>query len=155
MKELHDPYTELFSPQESEEFSRGTNGRYGGTGMLLGEQDERVVTVQRVFPNTPAYEAGVGEGDRIVAIGDTSTLGWGLNKVSERLRGTPGSKVTVSFTRPAVAQPVRLTFTRRVVRVPAEGLLIVLHVEPGRLVGGRVDLNLWLAGRGRGPGPRR
>jgi carboxyl-terminal processing protease len=119
VKELHDPYTELFSPQEGEEFARGTNGRYGGTGMLLGEEDERVVTVQRVFPNTPAYDAGVQEGDRIVAIGDTSTTGWGLSKVTERLRGTPGSKVIVSFTRPAVLQPIRLTFTRREVHVPA------------------------------------
>src|SRR6185503_20898800 len=114
VKELHDPYSELFTPSESEEFSRGTNGRYGGTGMLLGEEDDKVVTVQKVFPNTPAYDAGVREGDRIVAIGDTSAVGWGLNKVSEHLRGNPGSKVTVSFVRPAVAQPVRLTFTRRV-----------------------------------------
>lgn len=119
VKELHDPFTELFSPRESEEFARGTNGRYGGTGMLLGEEDDRVVTVQRIFPNTPAYDAGVREGDRIVAIGDTSAAGWGLSKVSDRLRGPPGSKVVVSFTRPGVVQPIRLTFTRREVHVPA------------------------------------
>jgi carboxyl-terminal processing protease len=119
VKELHDPYTELFTPRESDEFARGTNGRYGGTGMLLGEDEERVITVQRVFPNTPAEEAGVSEGDRIVAIADTSTNGWGLTKVSERLRGTPGSRVTVSFMRPGVATDIRLTFTRREVHVPA------------------------------------
>src|SRR6185503_19048087 len=45
VKELRDPFTELFSPKESEEFSRGTNGRYGGTGMLLGEEDSRIVSV--------------------------------------------------------------------------------------------------------------
>src|SRR5690348_10327041 len=56
VKELRDPFTELFSPKESEEFARGTNGRYGGTGMLLAEEDSRIVTVQRVFPNTPAEE---------------------------------------------------------------------------------------------------
>jgi carboxyl-terminal processing protease len=119
VKELHDPYTELFTPRESEEFSRGTNGRYGGTGMLLGEEEERVVTVQRVFPNTPAEEAGVREGDRIVAIGDSSTTDWGISRVSDRLRGTPGSKVTVSFARPGVVTPIKLTFTRREVHVPA------------------------------------
>src|ERR671934_26876 len=77
VKELHDPYTELFTPRESEDFSRGTNGRYGGTGMLLGEDDEHVITVQRVFPNTPAEEAGVAEGDRIISISDTATIGGG------------------------------------------------------------------------------
>jgi carboxyl-terminal processing protease len=119
VRELQDPYSELFTPSESEEFSRGTNGRYGGTGMLLEEEGDRVVTVQRVFPNTPAEDAGVRDGDRIIAIQDSSALAWGLNKVSERLRGTPGSRVVVSFARPGVSQAIRLTFTRREVHIPA------------------------------------
>jgi carboxyl-terminal processing protease len=119
VKELQDPYTELFSPRESEDFARGTNGRYGGTGMLLEEEDERIVTVQRVFPNTPADDAGVREGDRIIAIGDSSANGWGLSKVSDRLRGAPGSLVAVTFARLGVPAPIRLTFTRREVHVPA------------------------------------
>lgn len=119
VKELEDPYTELFSPKESEEFGRATGGRYGGTGMLLEEAEDQVVTVQRVFPHTPAEDAGVMDGDRIVAIGDTATTGWGLSKVSERLRGTPGSRVVVTFSRPGVLDPIRLTFTRREVHIPA------------------------------------
>jgi carboxyl-terminal processing protease len=119
VKELHDPYSELFTPTESEEFSRGTNGRYGGTGMLLGEEDDKVVTVQKVFPNTPAEVAGVREGDAITAIADTSTKGWGLSKVSDHLRGIPGSAVVVTFGREGVATPIRLTMTRREVHVPA------------------------------------
>jgi carboxyl-terminal processing protease len=119
VKELHDPYTELFTPKESDEFSRGTNGRYGGTGMLLFEDDEHAITVQRVFPNTPADEAGVREGDRITAIADSATARWGITKVSDRLRGSPGSRVTVTFARPSVPTPIRLIFTRREVHVPA------------------------------------
>ncbi|MGH7679045.1 MAG: S41 family peptidase [Gemmatimonadaceae bacterium] len=126
VKELEDPYTELFSPRESEEFARGTNGRYGGTGMQLEEDEDRVVTVQRVFPNTPADDAGVRDGDRVVAIADTSTSGWGMTKVSDRLRGTPGSKVAVTFSRPGVDSPIRLTFTRREVHVPAVPFATVL-----------------------------
>jgi carboxyl-terminal processing protease len=127
VKELQDPYTELFSPRESEEFSRGTNGRYGGTGMLLEEEDDRVVAVQRVFPNTPADDAGVRDGDRITAIADTATKGWGLTKVSERLRGAPGSKIVVTFSRPGVESPIRLTFTRREVHVPAVPFAAVMN----------------------------
>jgi carboxyl-terminal processing protease len=119
VKELQDPYTELFSPKESEEFGRSTGGRYGGTGMLLEEEEDKIVTVQRVFPNTPADDAGVLDGDRIVAIGDTSAIGWGLSRVSDRLRGTPGSRVVVTFSRLGVPSPIRLTFTRREVHVPA------------------------------------
>ena len=129
VKELHDPYSELFTPSESEEFSRGTNGRYGGTGMLLGEEDDKAVSVQRVFPNTPAENAGVREGDLITAIADTSTKGWGLSKVSDHLRGTPGSKVTVSFQREGVATPIRIEMTRREVHVPAVPYTAVIDGE--------------------------
>jgi carboxyl-terminal processing protease len=119
VKELQDPYTELFSPRESEEFALGTNGRYGGTGMQLDDEDEGAVRVVRVFPHTPADDAGVRDGDRIIAVGDTSTIGWRTAKVSERLRGAPGTKVMVTFERPGVPDPIRLTFTRRQVHVPA------------------------------------
>lgn len=119
VRELHDPYTELLAPRESDEFARSTNGRYGGTGMLLAEEENQVVTVQRVFPNTPAEDAGVSEGDRIVAVGDSAATAWGLGKVSDRLRGPPGSKVLVTFARPGVALPIQFTFTRREVHVPA------------------------------------
>jgi carboxyl-terminal processing protease len=127
VKELQDPYTELFSPKESEEFSLGTNGRYGGTGMQLDEEEDRVVVVQRVFPNTPADDAGVRDGDRITAIADSSTAGWGMSKVSERLRGAPGSRVSVTFARPGVGSPIRLTFTRRQVHVPAVPFASVMN----------------------------
>jgi carboxyl-terminal processing protease len=126
VKELHDPYTELLAPRESDDFARSTNGRYGGTGMLLAEEENNVVTVQRVFPNTPAEDAGVSEGDRIVAIGDSSALEWGLTKVSDRLRGAPGSRVMVTFSRPGVAVPIRKTFTRREVHVPAVAFSTVI-----------------------------
>jgi len=119
VRELNDPYSELLSPKESEDFNRSTGGRYGGTGMLIGEQGAGVIVVDRVFPNTPAEEAGVREGDRIMSVNDTSTADLTLSKVSDLLRGTPGTQVSVVYTRPAVTEPIKLRFTRRVVRIPA------------------------------------
>jgi len=117
--ELNDPYSELLTPKESDVFNRSTNGRYGGTGMLLEEHPGTFVSVQRVFPNTPASEAGVQEGDRIIAIDGASTQGWEIDKVSDHLRGTPGSQVAVTYARPGVTDPIKLKFTRVVVHVPA------------------------------------
>src|SRR5262249_41987533 len=119
VRELHDPYSELLTPKESDSFNRKTNGRYGGTGMVLDPQTDGTVLVGRVFPHTPAEEAGVREGDKIVAIDGNSTAGWQLTKVSESLRGPPGSQVTVTSTRPGVPEPIKLKFTRAVVHVPA------------------------------------
>jgi carboxyl-terminal processing protease len=126
VKELNDPYSELLSPKESETFERATGGRYGGTGMGLGEQAPGVIVVERVFPNTPAEEGGVREGDRIVAVDSTQTTTLAIDRVSNLLRGEPGSQVSVVYTRPGVTEPIKLHFTRRVVHVPAVSYSAVL-----------------------------
>jgi carboxyl-terminal processing protease len=82
VRELNDPYSELLSPKASEDFNRTTGGRYGGTGMLIGEQSTGVFVVDRVFPNTPAEDAGVREGDRIVSVDNNATSTLVLGKVS-------------------------------------------------------------------------
>lgn len=119
VEELRDPYSELVPPRETEAFNRAIGGRYGGTGMLLGNPAKGIVTVDRVFPNTPAEEAGVREGDHIVAVDTTQTVNIPFDQVSNLLRGEPGSKVTVTYARPGVVEPIKLTFTRRVIHVPA------------------------------------
>ena len=119
VRELNDPYSELQSPKASEDFNRSTGGRYGGTGMLIGEQSAGVFVVDRVFPNTPAEDAGVREGDRIVSVDSTLTATLALSKVSDLLRGVVGTKVSVVYARPGVAEPIKLHFTRRLIHIPA------------------------------------
>ena len=118
VKELNDPYSELFTPKQIADFSRQTNGRYGGIGMEITEQSN-FVTVAKVFPNTPAENAGIQEGDRIVQIDTQSTRGWKTQQVSNILLGTPGTKVKVSFIRPGVVTPIAVNFTRAEVHIPA------------------------------------
>jgi carboxyl-terminal processing protease len=131
VRELNDPYSELLTPKESDSFNRSTNGRYGGTGMLLEQQPGSDVSVQRVFPHTPADEAGVQEGDRIIGIDGVSTHNWEIDKVSEKLRGNPGSQVSVTYSRPGVTEPIKLRFTRAVVHVPAVAYTAVLNHDVG------------------------
>jgi carboxyl-terminal processing protease len=119
VRELNDPYSELLSPKQSEDFNRSTGGRYGGTGMSIVELSPGVIAVERVFPNTPAAEGGVREGDHIVSVDNRSTATLDLTKVSSLLRGDVGSQVAVTYSRPGVNELIKLHFTRRVVRVPA------------------------------------
>lgn len=117
--ELQDPYSELLSPRQVTQFNTTTGGRYGGLGMSIEEQRDKGTVVAKVFHNTPAEGAGVREGDIIVAIDTLSTRGWGNGRVADSLRGVPGSKVSVTFARMGVPQPIKNTFTRAVIRVPA------------------------------------
>jgi carboxyl-terminal processing protease len=127
--ELNDPYSQLFSPTELQTFNRSTGGEYGGIGMQI-ESQNGIVTVSKVFPNTPAEAAGVMEGDQILWADSLSTRGWSLTRTSDYLTGSPGTKVNVKFGRPGVPQLVSVEFTRAVIHVPAVPYEIML---PGKI----------------------
>ncbi len=136
VKELNDPYSELFTPKQIAEFSRQTNGRYAGIGMEILKQGE-FVTVARVFPNTPAEGAGVQEGDRIVQIDTQTTRGWTTTQVSNTLLGTPGTRVKVTFQRPGVASAINASLTRAVIHIPAVPYSLVFDGTVGYVVAQR------------------
>jgi carboxyl-terminal processing protease len=130
VKELNDPYSELFSPKELASFSQQTNGKYAGIGMQIEDQ-QGVITISKVFPHTPAEGGGVREGDKILFVDTLSTRGWKTQQVSDYLIGKEGTKVTVKFGRPGVAEPITTTFTRQVIRIPAVPYAIVLDNRIG------------------------
>lgn len=115
---LEDPYADLFSPEEMEEFTLAYEGHYAGVGMLI-ETQEGATIVRRVFPNTPAERTGVQMGDRIVQVAGDAVDGWPLEKVSNALKGEPGTEVDVLFVRYGVNRPIQTRMTRAVVRIPA------------------------------------
>jgi carboxyl-terminal processing protease len=137
VKELNDPYSELFTPKQIAEFSRRTNGRYAGIGMEISPPSTPqggYVSVARVFPRTPAEGAGVQEGDRIVQIDTQSTRGWSTTQVSNTLVGTAGTRVRVTFQRPGVAQPITANLTRAVIHIPAVPYTLVFDGTVGYVV---------------------
>ena len=118
VEELHDPYADLYDPDQLKEFAVMAEGRYAGVGMLVEDQNGTVV-VSRVFPHTPAEEGGIQEGDRIVGLDGQSTSGWTLTKVTNGLKGPEGTKVTATFARPGVPAPIVAHFTRQIIHIPA------------------------------------
>jgi carboxyl-terminal processing protease len=134
VKELNDPYSVLMTPKEMKAFNSSTNGRYGGLGMLIQEdQTTHQMTVITVYPNSPAEGAGIRENDKIVKVGTLSTQGWTINQVSDSLTGVPGTKVNVTFARPGVIAPITGTFTRAIVHIPAVPYAITLGDKIGYL----------------------
>ena len=118
VRELNDPYSVLLTPKDLAAFTQNTGGRYAGVGMQIEEINKQIV-VNKVFPNTPAEEAGVQEGDRIVQIDTASTRNWKTDQVANTLKGDPGTRVNVQFARPGVTQPIAVRMTRAVVHIPA------------------------------------
>ena len=129
--QLQDPYSELMSPREVTQFNTSTAGRYGGIGMRIEEQPGKGVTIVAVFPNTPAEAAGIREGDIIVGIDTIPVRGWTSRRVADSLTGTPGTRVNVTFARPGVQEPIKATFTRALIRVPAVPYAIMFEGRVG------------------------
>ena len=126
VKQLNDPYADLYSPEELASFQRNTlRNNYGGVGMQI-ESQEGAIIVARVFPNTPGEKGGVIAGDRILYVDSAAVTGLRLEQVSQKLLGTPGTEVTVTFQRAGVPEPIKSTFKRAVVRVPAVPYALML-----------------------------
>jgi carboxyl-terminal processing protease len=123
---LDDPYAELVAPKDLQAFSVEAYGKYGGVGLLVEDHDGATL-VRRVYPGTPAERAGVRQGDRIVAVGDSSTAGWKFGDVTRALKGPPGTEVRATFRREAVPEPIAVTLTRAVIHVPSVPYAMVLE----------------------------
>jgi carboxyl-terminal processing protease len=132
VREINDPYAALYSPKEFAEFTASTGGRYAGLGMLVEDQNG-VTVVSRVYPHTPAEAGGVRDGDHIVAVEKQPVRGWKLPKVTEALKGSPGTQVNVTFARPGVTAPINLRLTRAVIHIPAVPYTMLLDGKIGYL----------------------
>src|SRR5579872_3598559 len=97
-----DPHSEFMEPAKYDELQKDTQGAFGGLGIMI-EMKDHYVTVLSPMDDTPGYKAGVLAGDRILKIDgkDVELLGSQdaerLQESVQRLRGEPGTEVSVTF----------------------------------------------------------
>jgi carboxyl-terminal processing protease len=98
MLQTLDPHSVFLSPEAYADMNMSTSGHFGGLGIVIAIRDQ-MLTVMRPMPGTPAANAGLKRLDRITKINNESTLNMPLDDAVERLRGKPGSEVTVWIAR--------------------------------------------------------
>ncbi len=111
-----DPYTEFFPEQEMSEFEMLTTGKYGGIGSLIRQRNDYVV-IAEPYKGSPADRAGLKIGDRILAIAGEEAKGFTTEQVSSRLKGDPGTTVTVKVER-LDGSIHEVTITRERIAIP-------------------------------------
>ena len=89
-----DPHSWLLKPEVYKEMKVQTRGEFGGLGFVISMIDDRL-TVRKVLKNTPAYGAGIKKGDVITQIDNDSTVSMELQEAVDRMRGKPGTKVSI------------------------------------------------------------
>lgn len=115
---LGDPYTEFFSPQDSQQFQQDITGNFGGIGAELGENTSTEIVIIAPIEGTPAAQAGLKAQDIIIAINGSSTAGMNVDDAVNIIRGTVGTKVTLSIFRTGWDKPKDFTIIRSDIQVP-------------------------------------
>jgi len=93
-----DPYTVYYPESDVDEFTFMTTGKYGGIGSLVRNSGDYVV-ISEVYKGFPADMAGIKAGDLLKKVDGTSLKGLSIEKVSEKLKGNPGTEITVTIER--------------------------------------------------------
>ena len=69
LRALGDPYTEYMTAEEYQMLLQGVNGQtLVGMGVIIRMEEDGRLIIQDILPNSPALEAGLEEGDQILAI---------------------------------------------------------------------------------------
>jgi carboxyl-terminal processing protease len=110
-------HTSFMTAAEAKASDESLSGTFVGIGVQVGTADAGGAEITTVFPNTPAEEAGLKRGDRIVAVDGTSTLDETVDQVVTRVRGPEGEDVTLTIARSGVAN-FDVTITRRKFDLP-------------------------------------
>jgi carboxyl-terminal processing protease len=111
-----DPHSSYMDAKAYADMKIQTKGEFGGIGIEVTMEDGLVKVISPI-DDTPAAKAGIKPGDYIAAINSTPVQGLTLNDATDRMRGTPGSKVKLTVLRKGEKKPFDVSLTRAVVHV--------------------------------------
>lgn len=118
IKALDDPFTSFLDPKTSELFSSDMSGSFEGIGARVEQAENGGVRLIEVFKDSPAEQAGLKDGDIIIAVDGRDITGLTLLEQVALIRGPKGSKVVLTIEREGVRDPFDVTVTRKRIEIP-------------------------------------
>lgn len=110
-----DPHSAYLEPEAFQELQESTSGEFGGLGIEVGQEDGMIKVISPI-DDTPAARAGIEAGDLISRIDGQPTKGWTLLQAVDKMRGKPGSKITLTLIREG-GKPFDVQLERAVIKV--------------------------------------
>ena len=115
LREL-DPHTNFMPPDMFKDFETETSGEFGGLGIEITLQNG-ILTIISPIEDTPAWEAGIKSGDKVIAVDGKSTKGLSLVEASQLMRGKKGSKIILTIARETEEAPRDILIVRGSVKI--------------------------------------
>lgn len=109
-----DPHSALLTPEAYKELQIDTHGEFTGIGIHVTMRDN-LVTVISPIDGTPAYQAGIKAGDKIIKVDGTPTED--LRDAVKRMRGPKGTEVMITIIRQGEPNPLDFTLIRDVIPI--------------------------------------
>jgi carboxyl-terminal processing protease len=135
---FEDPYTRFVEPVQHELESDQLSGGYGGIGASL-EFDPDKNLILHPFPDSPAIEAGILDGDRLLIVDDWEIQpDTPIDQVIAAIRGKEGSKIKIIISRPPHKDTLEFQIIRK--EIPLPSVNWYPHILEPRL--GIIDVNL-------------
>ena len=111
-----DQHSSFLDADEYEDIRISTTGNYTGVGLDVNLEGGKV-TVVTPLEGAPADRAGILPGDTVVAVNEVPVDASDIEASVARMRGAPGTPVTLEVQRPGSAAPLRFELTRTEVHV--------------------------------------
>lgn len=136
-----DPHSSYAEGADYDQLKTLIDGQYGGLGISVGMEDG---TLKVIAPteDTPAWRAGIKPGDYITNINGELMYGYTLDETVEKMRGKPGTPITLTIVRKGRDKPFDVTLTREIIKVRP----VKWEVKNGV---GYININQFAAGTGR------
>lgn len=115
-----DPYTEYYPASKADELKMMTTGKYAGIGSVIRfHTDKKSTVISEPYEDMPAQRAGLKAGDVLISIDGVDVKGMSTDSVSDRLRGEPGTTLTVEYERPGKKGTHKVKIQRESIALPA------------------------------------
>ncbi|MBU0598303.1 S41 family peptidase, partial [Patescibacteria group bacterium] len=116
IRSLGDPYSIFLDPEETENFTQELSGSFEGIGAEIGIKNDQL-TVIAALPNTPAYNAGLKAGDKILKINDFDTIDMSLDMAVSLIRGPQETVVVLTILSSNNDEINEISITRNIIDV--------------------------------------
>lgn len=114
MVQALDPHSSYLSPDAFKELQIDTKGEFSGIGIVITMQDN-ILTVISPIEGSPAHEAGIQAGDRILKVDGEDTNNMKLWEAVKKMRGKKGTTVVITVSREGLEEPKDFTIVRDVI----------------------------------------
>lgn len=111
-----DAHSRYLDPQQYEDIRIATTGNYSGIGLDLSLDDGRVMVVTPL-DDAPAARAGILPGDVVVSVDDVPVDLANIDATVNRMRGAPGTEVTLDVLRSGTEDPMHFSLERAEIQV--------------------------------------